>query len=82
MTAPENVEQFLVRYSCRVKIYLNRLAVRAQVIIGGIIDVAPRVADASPGDTLDAPEPGVRLPESARAKVAVSIYPVARRQSG
>lgn len=65
---PEKGQQSFVGNDFRVKIDLDRLRMVAQVIVGRIRMGAPGVADTCPVNPFQAPEPGVRTPESAQGK--------------
>ena len=68
MGFPKNFQEAAVRYDCRVKIDLDRLGMVAQVMVGWIRVGASRVADTRAEYPIEAPEPGVRAPESAKGK--------------
>jgi hypothetical protein len=65
---PENVQKLPVGYSGRVIIYLESLGVIAKAMVGGIFPGAARVSNARPDYAINAPEPGIRSPESAESK--------------
>ena len=68
VAAPEDVQQFLVGDSGRVKVYLNRLAVVAEAVVAGVFFGTSCISDAGTNYTVKAPEPGVRAPESAHGE--------------
>ena len=68
MGFPEKIQKPAVRDDCRVKVDLDRLRMISNVMVGRIRVGAPRVADARAEYPIEAPEPGVRAPESAKGK--------------
>ena len=68
MATPEDVQELLIGYPRRIKIDLDRFGMVAEASVGRGRFRAPAIAHACPDDTLDAPEPGVRPPESAEPK--------------
>jgi len=68
MAFPENIQQLLVCYPCRVKIDLDRFGMIAEAAVCRRVFGAAAVADACPDNALHAPEPGVRSPESAKTE--------------
>jgi len=68
VAAPEEVGQFAVGDLFRVEFDLDRLGMIPQSVIGGVLFRPPRVSDTGPRDAFDAPEPGIRSPESAEGE--------------
>jgi hypothetical protein len=68
MAGPEDVEQLLIGDDVRIEIDLDRLAVVAQAVVGGVFPDAAGIAYARADDTLETPELGVGSPESAQAE--------------
>lgn len=68
VAAPEDVQQLLVGDDRRVKIDLDGLGVVAEVVVGGVVLGAARVAYPGADDAVDSPELGIRTPESAQAE--------------
>lgn len=65
---PEKIQKPAVRDDCRVKVDLDRLRMISNVMVSGTRVGASRVADARAEYPVEAPEPGVRAPESAKGK--------------
>jgi hypothetical protein len=66
VASPEDIQQQLVGYSCRVVINLDRFGMIAEAAVCRRGFGAAAVADACSNNALYAPEPGVRSPESAK----------------
>lgn len=66
--ASENLEQFSVGYPVRIEIDLDRLGVVADGPVGRSRGRSSGIARAGADDAGQAPEPGVRAPESAEGE--------------
>ena len=62
---PEQIQEFMVCDLIWVVVDLNGLGVIAQVVIGGSFLRSPGVSYTGTDNSLYAPEPGIRSPESA-----------------
>lgn len=89
MTAPESVQQFLIRDDGGVVFYPDRLTVITDIVVTGIAGGASGIPRRSADNPLDTPEPGFGSPESAQGKIrsfqgAMSdrIQPRQKRTSG
>jgi hypothetical protein len=76
--APEDVEQLLVRDPLGVVGHLDDLGVagrvRADVLVGGVLERAALVADLSLGDAVDLTERGLDAPEAAGAECCLLLH--------
>lgn len=68
MTAPEDIQEFLVRDLGRIIINLDCLGMIAEVVIGGVFCGTTRIANAGSNDAIDAAKLGIWTPESAQGK--------------
>ncbi len=75
MAAPEDLEQVFIGYPGRVVIDLEALRMVAEGTVGRIGFRSARVPDSCTDDAGEAPEPGVRPPESARGEGCGSDLP-------
>lgn len=68
MTSPEGPEQIAVRYLRGIVVDLDGLGMVAESMVGGVLFFPACVPHARPDNASQAPEPGVRAPESAHCK--------------
>jgi hypothetical protein len=68
MGFPEDVQQLLIGDLGGVEFHLDRFRMVADVLVVGVYRLAAGIADARPDDPGNAPEPGVRTPESAQGE--------------
>lgn len=69
MAAPESGQKLLVGDDIRVVLHANGLAVVTDIAVTGIVSCAAGVTHRGADNSLDAPELGVRFPESAQGEV-------------
>lgn len=65
---PENIEELFIRDALRVIVYLYGLCVVSQAVVRRVLLGPSRIAHPGADNSWDAPEPGVRAPESAQGE--------------
>ena len=68
MARKKYFQELFVGNSGGIEIYLNRLGVPPKAPVGRILLTATGITDPGSDNTVKAPEPGVRTPESAQGK--------------